>query len=97
MLTDKSKNVNLDFSSNGEFDAQLKFAGDTLLFHMHSNIFDFPPNHEIHKKKYIKDDNLKSFCGVINTFPSQSYMWITYQTIRVCGSFPLSIKIIQIS
>ena len=61
LLTDKSKNVNLDFSSNGEFDAQLKFAGDTLLFHMHSNIFDFPPNHEIHKKKYIKYYNLKSF------------------------------------
>jgi len=68
LLNDKSKNVNLDFSSNGEFDAQLKFAGDTLLFHMHSNIFDFPPNHDIHKKKYIKDDNLKSFCGVINIY-----------------------------
>ena len=39
VLKDQVKNVELEFKSNGEFDAQLKFAGDTLLFHMHSNIF----------------------------------------------------------
>ena len=43
VLKDKVDNVELEFKSNGEFDAQLKFAGDTLLFHMHSNIFNFPP------------------------------------------------------
>jgi hypothetical protein len=50
------------------FDVQLKFAGDTLLFHMHSNIFDFPPTHEIFKSKYINSDKTRSFCGVINIY-----------------------------
>ena len=68
VLKDQVKNVELEFKSNGEFDAQLKFAGDTLLFHMHSNIFDFPPNHHILNSKYVKEDNLRSFCGVINIY-----------------------------
>ena len=68
VLKDKVDNVELEFKSNGEFDAQLKFAGDTLLFHMHSNIFDFPPNHHVLNSKYVKEDNLRSFCGVINIY-----------------------------
>ena len=35
---------------------------------MHSNVFDFPPNHSMHKTKYIKDDQLRSFCGVIHVY-----------------------------
>ena len=68
VLKDQVNNVDIEFKSNGEFDAQLKFAGDTLLFHMHSNIFDFPPNHHILNSKYVKEDNLRSFCGVINIY-----------------------------
>jgi hypothetical protein len=41
LLKNEVENVELEFKSNGLFDVQLKFAGDTLLFHMHSNIFDF--------------------------------------------------------
>jgi hypothetical protein len=39
-----------------------------LLFHMHSNVFDFPSSHPMHKTKYIKEDKLRSFCGVINIY-----------------------------
>ena len=63
--TDKAE---LEFKSNGQFDAQLKFAGDTLLFHMHSNVFDFPPNHQVSNSKYVKEDNLRGFCGIINIY-----------------------------
>tara|TARA_B110000438_G_C15704687_1_gene602654 strand:- start:65 stop:739 length:675 start_codon:yes stop_codon:yes gene_type:complete len=68
LLSDEVDDVELGFTSNGEFDVQLKFAGDTLLFHMHSNIFDFPSNHEVIKSKYVKEDKLRSFCGVINIY-----------------------------
>ena len=68
LLKDEEENVELEFKSNGVFDVQLKFAGDTLLFHMHSNIFDFPPSHEIFKSKYINSDKTRSFCGVINIY-----------------------------
>ncbi len=68
LLKNEVENVELEFKSNGLFDVQLKFAGDTLLFHMHSNIFDFPPTHEIFKSKYINSDKKRSFCGVINIY-----------------------------
>ena len=68
LLKKEENAVKLEFKSNGIFDVQLKFAGDTLLFHMHSNVFDFPPDHNIFKSKYVKKDNSRSFCGVINIY-----------------------------
>ena len=62
------KDVQVVYSSDGDFESKLKFSGDTLLFHMHSNVFDFPNSHSIHKTKYVKDDKLRSFCGVINIY-----------------------------
>ena len=62
------KHVEIKYIDKGEFEIQLKFSGDTLIFHMHTNIFDFPPNHSIHKSSYIKDDNMRSFCGVIHVY-----------------------------
>ncbi len=62
------KDVQVTYSSAGDFEAKLKFSGDTLLFHMHSNVFDFPSSHAIHKTKYVKKDKLRSFCGVINIY-----------------------------
>jgi len=62
------KDVQVIYSSIGNFESKLKFSGDTLLFHMHSNVFDFPNSHSIHKTKYVKEDKLRSFCGVINIY-----------------------------
>ena len=67
-IASKDKCVNVLYSSKGKFEAQLKFSGDPLLFHMHSNVFDFPSNHAIHKTKYVKADKLRSFCGVIHIY-----------------------------
>ena len=62
------KDVQVIYTSAGDFESKLKFSGDTLLFHMHSNIFDFQNSHSIHKTKYVKEDALRSFCGVINIY-----------------------------
>ena len=62
------KEVQVIYSSDGDFESKIKFSGDTLLFHMHSNVFDFPSSHAIHKTKYVKEDELRSFCGVINIY-----------------------------
>ena len=35
---------------------------------MHSNIFDFYPSHPIHKTSYVKQDSMRSFCGVIHIY-----------------------------
>ena len=77
------KKVRVVYSSDGNFEARLKFSGDTLLFHMHSNVFDFPVSHPIHKTKYIKEDSLRSFCGVINiyNFLSDSFKYNRFNDV----------------
>ena len=64
----QDQDVEVSYEESGDFDAKLKFSGDTLLFHMHSNIFDFDSSHQIHKTSYVKEDKMRSFCGVINIY-----------------------------
>lgn len=64
----KDKNIQISYSSKGKFEAQIKFSGETLLFHMHSNIFTFPSTHPLYKTKYIKEDPLRGFFGVIHVY-----------------------------
>lgn len=58
------------FESNsvGDFEIELKFGGDTLLFLMHTNVFEFPRDHEVMRTDYIREDNSRSYCGVINIY-----------------------------
>ena len=67
-VSTKDKCVEVKYSSKGKFEAQIKFSADTLLFHMHSNVFDFPSTHAIHRTKYVKEDKLRAFCGVIHVY-----------------------------
>jgi len=67
-IKEKDKNIEVSFSSKGKFEAQIKFSGETLLFHMHSNIFTLPNNHPLCKTKYIKEDSLRTFFGVIHVY-----------------------------
>ncbi len=66
--TISDSDVNISYENSGDFDAKLKFSGDTLLFHMHTNIFDFEKSHQIHKTSYVKKDKMRSFCGLINIY-----------------------------
>ena len=43
------KTVEVSARDSGNFESELKFSGDTLLFLMHTNVFNFPPEHFIHK------------------------------------------------
>ena len=47
---------------------ELKFAGDVLIFMMHTNVFEFPRHHEIMRTSYIRDDKNRSYCGIINIY-----------------------------
>ena len=60
--------INLEHESKGAFESHISFSGDRLVFHMHSNIFDFYPSHPIHKTSYVKQDSMRSFCGVIHIY-----------------------------
>ena len=62
------KRVHLQYKDNGEFDAQLKVAGDLLVFSMHSNAFEFDRNHSVWQLSYVKDNPYSSICGMISIY-----------------------------
>ncbi|NCA84007.1 MAG: hypothetical protein EOM83_00355 [Clostridia bacterium] len=64
----KSSNVTFEYKNRGEFEVELKFAGDILIFMMHTNVFEFSRDHEVMKLPYIKEDSDRSYCGIINIY-----------------------------
>ncbi|WP_439183684.1 hypothetical protein [Carboxylicivirga taeanensis] len=67
-LGDADRRVHLLFEDKGEFVAQLKVAGDVLVFHMHTNTFEFDRDHEVWKSDYVQVDENNSYCGVVNIY-----------------------------
>lgn len=63
-----NEKISIDFSDRGMYEAEMKFAGDTLIMMMHTNIFEFPRHHPVMRTSYIKEDPSRSYCGVINIF-----------------------------
>lgn len=60
--------VTVDYNGKNLHEFKLKFAGDVLIFLMHTNIFEFPREHEVMKTPYIKEDRTRSYCGMIQIF-----------------------------
>src|SRR5687768_17561895 len=58
-------NVHVSSKNNGDFESELRFSADTLMFIMHTNVFNFPPEHSIHKTEYVREDPMRSYCGMI--------------------------------
>jgi hypothetical protein len=50
------KRLILEFKDKGEFEFELRVAGDLLIFVMHTNVFEFDKNHSIWKNSYVKQD-----------------------------------------
>jgi hypothetical protein len=62
------KRVSIDMTEKGEFELHFKFAGDLLIFQMHTNVFDFDKSHQIWKNSYVKENELLAYCGMINVY-----------------------------
>lgn len=67
-LRNTDKRIHLEYSDRGQMEAQLKVAGDLLIFSMHSNIFAFNREHPVWQLPYLKEDKSNSYCGIINIF-----------------------------
>ncbi len=69
-VKDEKSNLNILFESNdnGRFEMELKFGSDILIFIMHSNVFEFPRDHEVMKTSYVKKDTSRSYHGIINIY-----------------------------
>lgn len=62
------KRLAIDFREKGEFEFELRVAGDLLIFSMHTNVFEFDKSHQIWKSSYVKEDMTRTFCGIINIY-----------------------------
>ena len=60
--------VNLEYKDNGKFEAQIKVAGDLLIFSMHSNAFEFNREHSIWKTPFAQQNPLNTYSGIINIY-----------------------------
>jgi hypothetical protein len=60
--------IKMEYTDRSNFDAQLKIAGDILLFSMHSNIFQFDREHPAWKTPYIQKNKYNAYSGIINIY-----------------------------
>jgi hypothetical protein len=60
--------IPFEYHDKGEFEAELRFGGDILIFIMHTNIFEFSRDHEVMNTTYIHENKSCSYCGVIMIF-----------------------------
>lgn len=59
------KSVDVEYINVSDFEFQIKFSGDLLVFSMHSNITIFPDEHVLNKNPYILEDPRRGFFGGI--------------------------------
>lgn len=56
------------YRDRGDFQAELKVAGDVIIFHMHTNVFQFDKSNSVWHSSYIKDNPENSYVGIINVY-----------------------------
>jgi hypothetical protein len=67
-LTGVDPRIRMEYTDRSTFDAQLKVAGDILLFSMHSNIFQFDREHPAWKTPYVQKNKYNAYSGIINIY-----------------------------
>jgi hypothetical protein len=83
-VVEKDKSLEVHFYEKSEFEFHLKFSGDTIAFIMHTNVFAFPPEHEVSKKEYVVAAPGRGYCGMIQAYNFLSDS-IKYQRLSDMG------------
>lgn len=67
-LQNPKYDIPFEFRKRGDFEIEMKFAGDVLIFMMHTNVFEFPRDHFVMRTSYLKEDPNRAYCGIINIY-----------------------------
>ncbi len=67
-LKEHDQRILLKFRDISVFQAELKVAGDLLVFYMHSNIFKFDRDHPVWNLNYLHRDRDAGYVGIINIY-----------------------------
>lgn len=60
--------IKVEYRDKGQYEAQLQFASDLLIFNMHTNVFQFDRSHAVWNLDYVKLNPFNTLCGVINVY-----------------------------
>jgi len=60
--------IRVRYEEKSAAEVHLVVAGDILVFHMHSNVFQFERTHHIWQSSYVKDDTDNGFVGTIHIY-----------------------------
>ena len=67
-ITEVDSTVIIEYRNVNEFEFQIKFSGDLLIFVMHSNIVTLPEEHELMSNPYVEEDFRRRFFGHIMAY-----------------------------
>ncbi len=67
-MAGKDDRVVVEFKDKGAHHCELRVAGDLLIFVMHTNVFEFDKSHAIWKSSNVKEDETRSYCGMIMVY-----------------------------
>lgn len=67
-ITEADPRLEVSYKDLGKFYCQLTIAGDTLLFHMHTNVFKFAKDSYYWKSGYLQEDERRGYCGTIQVY-----------------------------
>lgn len=67
-VTKKDERLVVAFTDKGALACELRVAGDTLIFHMHTNIFKLDQSHSLWKTSYMEEDEMRGYFGVVNIY-----------------------------
>jgi len=67
-MGDFDNSVQIEFKDINEYEFNIKFSGDLLIFIMHSNVITFPDDYEIMRSEYVEEDFRRRFFGHIMAY-----------------------------
>ena len=67
-ISKEDKRITVKYTDKGEMACELKVAGDTIIFHMHTNVFKLEQTHSLWKTSYMAEDELRGYFGVVNMY-----------------------------
>lgn len=67
-ITEVDSTIVIEYRNINEFEFQIKFSGDLLIFVMHSNVVTFPEDHELMTSSYVEEDFRRRFFGHIMAY-----------------------------
>lgn len=67
-VTRKDERLVVSYLDKGTMACELKVAGDTIIFHMHTNVFKLDQSHSLWRTSYLEEDEMRGYFGVINVY-----------------------------